>query len=381
MNRRVHPVQTPGRRLSGAGRRPRLAIFLGLFVGVVAGFGQTTLYWDANGSTPGSGNNGGQWSTAGGARNRKWTTNSAGTSGTSSWTSGANAIFSAGTDSTGSFTVTVSGTQNVASITVQEGNPTLSSGTLNFNSTSPFIDVASGSTLDVASKISGSAGLTKSGAGTLLLNSALNNWTGGLAINAGLVELSTSNVITDTNAVSIGSGATLQIDSGISETLSSISGSGTVSKVGAGTLTFASTFDFSGGSLTLSGGTLALASGSSSIGTLHITGDTVIDFGNSAASTLTVTSLLIDAGVNLTIANWVDATDYFFAQGWSGATPDARNIAPMNQVTFTGFSSSTTAWLNFDSQITPVPEPATYGAVFAALMLGWVAWRRRESLG
>ncbi len=366
-------------------RRPLKGLGLGWKLLSVLLFAATlspaqTLYWDANGATAGAGNTGGTWSSGGGAANRRWTTNSAGTSSTQSWTSGANAIFSAGTDSTGSFTVTVSGTQNVGSITVQEGNPTVNSGVLNFNSASPYIDVASGSTLTVGSRISGTAGLDKNGDGTLVLRAATNNWTGGLNINAGIVELAVSNVVPNTDLVTVATGAALQINSGISETLAGLAGSGDVNKLGTGTLTFNSSFNFTG-SLTLGGGTVSIAGITANVGTLHITGNTILDFGSSSASILTASTLIIDAGVTLTINNWTDATDYFYAQSWTGATPDARGTTPMNQVTFSGFSSSTTGWLNFDNQITPVPEPSTYGAIFAALMLGWVAWRRRESLG
>ncbi len=338
-----------------------------------------TLYWDANGTTAGAGNTGGTWSSATGAANRRWNSSSAGTSITQRWTSGADAVFSAGTDSTGSFTITVSGTQNVGSITVEEGNPTINSGVINFNSASPSINVASGSTLTVGSRITGATGLSKDGDGTLVLRAATNSWTGGFNINAGIVELAVSNVVPNSDAITIASGATLQIDSGISETLGTLSGSGSVTKLGTGTLTFNSSFNFSG-DLTLGGGTVSIAGITANLGTLHITGNTVLDFGSSAASILTASTLIIDAGVTLTINNWTNATDYFYAQSWTGASYNTRGTTPMNQVTFSGFSSSTTGWLSFDNQITPVPEPTTYGAVFSALMLAWFAWRRRTSL-
>lgn len=107
-----------------------------------------TLYWDTNGKTAGAGGTtpAGTWTTSNSDKN--WNSTAAGTTtNPQAWTSGADAVFSAGTDATGAYSVTVSGTQNVSSITVQEGSPTLASGTINFNDASPDILVAAGSTL------------------------------------------------------------------------------------------------------------------------------------------------------------------------------------------------------------------------------------------
>jgi autotransporter-associated beta strand protein len=629
---------------------------------------QTTLYWDTNGNTAGAGTSNGTWTTNNGASNRRWSTSSAGTANTQSWTSGAYAVFSAGTDNTGSFTVTVSGTQNVGGITVEEGNPTITSGILNFNSSSPYVNVASGSTITFNSRLSGSSGLAKNGAGTMILNSTSNNWTGAFTINAGTVQLNTSNVIPDASAVTVASGATLLLDWGVSETLGSLAGAGTVNfrtgtltvgdssnttfsgvlqdsygtlvKQGSGTLTLSGNNTYSGlttinagtlvaasdtalggstwgntiasgatlglqgginltegqfnvtgtgaggsgairnlsgsntlnaaldlggnttitsdagtltttgqinlgsntltvtgagttalngqitntGALTMAGsGTLSLGgtsansfggalninsgtvllnktagtnavagsainigdgvgaassavlrlgasnqiadytglitiasdglldlngfsegvdriggtgridlgtsgaltvgvnSGSSTFGgsllgtgsftktgsgtldittdltfngtftlaagtlrlsditlsldTLNVTGNSIIDFGGVNAA-LYVTNLNISSGVTLTIQNWTNAADFFVAQNWSGAAFNVTGTSPMNQVVFTGFTANDTKWQAYDSQITPVPEPRTYGALLLLTGLGLVWWRR-----
>lgn len=649
----------------------RLAAVLALLVWSIAGVslsGQTTLYWDNNGNTAGAGTSDGTWSTNNGAGNRNWTTNSAGTSSTQSWNSGSFAIFSAGTDNTGSFTVTVSGTQNVAGITVQEGNPTISSGVLNFNNAGAFVDVASGSTITFNSQLSGNNGLEKNGAGTMVLTNTSNNWTGAFTLNAGTVQLNTGNVVPDASAVTVAAGATLLLDWGVSETLASLAGAGTVNfrtgtltvgdannttfsgvlqdsygtlvKQGSGSLTLSGNNTYSGittinagaivaasdtalgastygntiasgaalqlqnnitltegqfnvtgtgvggtgairnlsgsntlsaaldlggnttvaadagtltttgqinlgsntltvtgagttalngqitnsGAVTMAGtGTLALggtaansfggalnvnsgtvllnktagtnavagsainvgdgagAAGSAvlrlgasnqiadyagtltvssdglfdlnnftesvnsiggtgrielgtsgnltvgvnsgnstfggdlsgtgtftkagsglldltsddtfngtfnlaagtlrlsdivlTLGTLNITGNSTIDFAGADAALL-VTTLTISAGVTLTITNWTNATDYFFAQNWSGAVFDTRGSSPMNQVAFTGYSTSNTQWQSYDHQVTPVPEPSTYGALLLGALAGLFAWRR-----
>jgi len=124
------------------------------------------------------------------------------------------------------------------------------------------------------------------------------------------------------------------------------------------------------------------------VGTLNITGNSTIDFAG-AASSLSVTSLNISAGVVLTILNWQNATDYFFAQNWAGATLDTRGVLPMNQIVFdtdgappTTYVGGDTKWQGYDHQVTPVPEPSTYGALLlgAALAgLGLRRWRRNRT--
>ncbi len=246
------------------------------------------------------------------------------------------------------------------------------------------------------------AGVNAVGTGALTVGNSL-----GAASSANLVLLA-SNQIADTVAVTVNADGRLAlgtftesiasiagtglIDLGTSGYLTvgannssstfggAITGAGTLEKAGTGTLTFNSTISFTG-SLTLSGGTLALNAVSLTVGTLHITGNTVLDFGNSTASTLNATTFLVDAGVTLSIINWINATDYFYAQNWTGATPDATGAIPMNQITFSGFSNSSTKWLSYDHQVTPVPEPAAYGACFAGLALAWALARRRGRAG
>ena len=72
----------------------------------------------------------------------------------------------------------------------------------------------------------------------------------------------------------------------------------------------------------------------------------------------------------MSIINWANAADYFYAANWSGATTDTRGAAPMNQITFGGFGADQTQWKSFDSQITPVPEPSFYGLCLMAGTLG-----------
>ncbi|MFZ5495867.1 MAG: autotransporter-associated beta strand repeat-containing protein [Verrucomicrobiota bacterium] len=244
----------------------------------------------------------------------------------------------------------------------------------------------------------GAGSLTKQGAGTLTLSGSNTN-TGATNIDAGTLLLGASNVLSDSTALTIASGATFDV-SGQTETIASIAGGGTVdlgvgiliaagnasttfsgtlagtgsfTKQGSGILTLDNSFDF-GGTFNLAGGTLRLSDISLSLGTLNITGNSIIDF--AGVSTLDVANFSISGGVTLTIQNWADASDYFFARNWTGAASEVRGAAPMNQVTFTGFTADDTKWQSYDKQVTPVPEPSAYGALLLGLLAGVGAWRR-----
>ena len=60
------------------------------------------------------------------------------------------------------------------------------------------------------------------------------------------------------------------------------------------------------------------------IGRLSVTGNSVLDFGASTASTLNSTSLSLNGGVTLSVNNWTNLTDYFYAQNFVVATPNTR---------------------------------------------------------
>ncbi len=147
-----------------------------------------------------------------------------------------------------------------------------------------------------------------------------------------------------------------------------LTGNGALVKRDSGTLEFDSTAQVS--SLTASGGTIQLDTASvTSNGAITITGNTVIDFLGTAASTLNFSTLSIAAGVTLTLANWTDAVDAFFVTHQPSA-------GTLSQIVFSGYQPGA-AWVN--GQIRPVPEPATYGAILGVLALGaFVTMRLRE---
>jgi hypothetical protein len=112
----------------------------------------------------------------------------------------------------------------------------------------------------------------------------------------------------------------------------------------------------------------------------------VIEFGSGAslASALTATTLKMDAGSMLTIKNWNDEMEFIYATNFEDgantlATFGATGGTPENQIVFNGFSANNTKWESLNHEITPVPEPSTYGAIFTAAALGLFFWFRLKA--
>ena len=308
------------------GRRAAALCLLVISLLPITSAGQT-LYWDANtAATTGAGATPtGDWRASGGSgTSNRWNTSSTGLGGTiSKWGTATDAVFSAGTDATNAYTVTVVGTINVSSIVIEEGTPTFNSSTITFNDASPDFTVGTGLTTTVNSGIAGTNGLNKLGAGTLIFGTSDKAYTGTTTVSAGILQLN-----------------------------------------------FNQTF----GTVNLAGGELVLNSASTTITTLNLTANSTIDF--ATAATLNVTTLNLN-GFTLTVQNWANASDFFFATNWTGAVQDVEGVAPMNQVVFDGAPvSNNTVWKSFDDQISSVPEPSTYGAMLLGALTGFFVWRR-----
>lgn len=117
-------------------------------------------------------------------------------------------------------------------------------------------NIGSGRTLTVGGVTSGSGGIVKVGAGTLLFN-ANNTYTGNTSINAGTLQIGNAASLgggTYAGSIFIGAGATLRVSRQGAQTLSGvISGDGGLIKEGGGTL-------FLGNSNTYTGQTTILPS-------------------------------------------------------------------------------------------------------------------------
>ena len=298
---------------------------------------------------------------------------------------------------TGNLTKTDLGVLQLSGTTANTytGTTTITDGTLALNKTAGVQALGSGNvTVGDGAGAAGSASLK------LLASNQISNITSVAIASDGKFDLNgnvqTLATFTGTGILDTGA-ATGKLTAGgtnASWTFSgSLAGSGSIDKVGTGTLTFDQNINFSAGTLNLVGGTLALAGINFNVGTIHITGNTTIDFGNSSATVLTAANVIVDAGVSLTITHWVNNVDYFYAtnnfsntSGGTNATFDQRGSGPTytpeNQITFTSpisYSNSATTWQSYDHQITPAPEPSTYGAIFLGACVGLIFWRRRRA--
>ena len=315
-------------------------------------------------------------------------------------------------------TLTLSGSGGIAvnGTLINSGNRTItnnSSGGATFNNinlsnntTNRTLTIGGSGDTTVTGAISNGtssrSNLTKTGSGTLTLSGA-STYTGTTAVNAGTLQLGANNVLSNSTAVTVASGANFNLNNysdtvgslagagvitlgtgtlavGASNTSTTFSGSfaagdtGTFTKTGSGTLTFGSAMDLSLGTLVLSGGTLNLGGLNSTFGALSVTGNSILDFGTSGSSMLNIlNSLTVSSGVTLTIANWTDAVDYFYSLNNPGGTN-------LGRIVFSGYTAGATNWQSFDNQITPVPEPSTYGVLFVGSMLalaGYRFWREK----
>ena len=156
--------------------------------------------------------------------------------------------------------------------------------------------------------IDGEGSLSKSGAGTLVLT-GVNSYTGGTAVTAGTLQGNTASLQGDitNNAVVVFDQATAGAYAG------AMSGSGSVTKQGAGTLTLTDANSYSGGT-TVSEGKLSVGN-NSSLGTGSLT------MGNNTTLSAGVDGLTVGNAVTLDGGATVDtATNAFMLSGAIGGT-------------------------------------------------------------
>ncbi|MEI6239404.1 MAG: autotransporter-associated beta strand repeat-containing protein [Planctomycetia bacterium] len=235
----------------------------------VAGGISNDLYWNGPGWTstaPGSGGTG-TWADGSGSWDSTKTANFAGTAGT----------------------VTAGAVTAARGLTFSTTGYTLSGGTITLSG-SPSNQITTGTdntvTATINSVLAGSGGLTKAGAGTLVLG-GVNTFTGNLALNAGTVQVASDSAFGDaandislagtlktTAAISLGAGrdvtggGTLDIAPGTTLTINGNANLGTTALANSGTL------DLQGGTRAVGNLTFSTAATVTGIGGLSVAGIT-----------------------------------------------------------------------------------------------------------
>ncbi|MBK1881823.1 hypothetical protein JIN85_05320 [Luteolibacter pohnpeiensis] len=189
-------------------------------------------YWDTNGSEFGAGSStSGVWNQT----NPNWTDSADGTEETVAWPeSGHSAVFSAGNDATSASTISVTGEQTAEGILVEEGDVTLSGGSLQLM-TPAVIRAEESASLDIESELTGSSGLLLEGDGDIRI-SGTHPIAGPLGITAPSLSFANGTSFPTLTSISMGSGTSLTAEDvmlGLTDTLSldgaNFYGSGTTS--------------------------------------------------------------------------------------------------------------------------------------------------------
>jgi len=242
-------------------------------VSLIVRVGPNIQYWDGANTAPGSVANGrggdGVWNLG----NTNWT-NQAGTI-NAAWASGSAVFAGQGGN------VSVQGAINVAGLTFMSDGYVISTGaggSLTFTGGPTPVQVDPGLTATIQSAIGGAGGLAKTGSGTLAL-SGTNTYTGGTSVTAGVLKASSeANLGNATGALTLDGGTfrfgagftmnrlvTLGPGNGVFDTngqsatvAGAVSGAGSLTKTGAGTLILSGVNSYAGGTL-VNAGTLQAA--------------------------------------------------------------------------------------------------------------------------
>lgn len=168
--------------------------------------------------------------------------------------------------------------------------------------------------------------VAKTGSGTWVLSGA-NTFTGGLSVSEGILRLGANNVLANTLAVTLG------------------------------------------------GGTLDLDGRSDTVGTLALAASSTIDFGASAAAIVFAASNgLAWSDATLTIANYTTGMDSLRF----GANASALTATQLGRFRFADYGN-VSGRIDAFGFVTPIPEPAAWGALLGAAALGLTCWNRRRA--
>lgn len=149
-------------------------------------------------------------------------------------------------------------------------------------------------TATIASQLTGAGGLTKDDYGTLVLTGA-NNYTGGTVVSAGVLQGNTTSLQGD-----IVNNANVTFDQSTGGTFGgTMSGSGSLRKIGMGDLALSSANTYSGGTSIDGGSVSANVSGALGTGPVNVNASGYLAFnGNAGAGDLRFTTAAASPGIN-----------------------------------------------------------------------------------
>jgi autotransporter-associated beta strand protein len=311
----------------------------------------------------------------------------------------------------------VTGTNTLTGAMTVSGNSTIQadSGTLTASGAiglgANTLNVAGAGNTTLSGLITGTSAsaLKMNGTGTLTVSKSNTGFLGTVTVTSGTLQTGIANAFTSSTAITVntgaimnlnnlsqnigslqdagtlafGTGATLTLSSGSSMLNGLLTGSGTLVLGTGSTLTLGANFSDTNLNITLAGGTLDLIGKTDTFGNLSVTSTSIIDFGGAAGSVLSVNKVTASAGVTLNVNNWSNYVDFFY----SVTSPGSQGTAPIDQINFDGLGGALTHWNAYTDgpgpghQITPAPEPATFGAVLVGLTLAAIGVYRRRRVG
>ena len=272
------------------------------------------------------------------------------------------------------------------------------------------LNVGGGSNTSISGAITGTSAssITKDGAGTLTLGGNNSSFLGTVVVSNGTLIAGAATCFNSGNAITVNTGATLNLNDqtlttgpitstgtiafgpGTTDTLTltgtstlggNFTGAGTIIIGPGASVTLGTNFNNPNINFVLNGGTLNLGSGTTqTFGSLTVTGssNSVIDFGSTGATTAQFSSVNVTGSGLLNVQNWTNAVDYFLDSTSTGA----QGTLPNTQIVFASFTGADTKYLPYgtgNGQLTPVPEPSTYGALLLGGACGLVLWVRRRN--
>jgi autotransporter-associated beta strand protein len=274
----------------------------------------------------------------------------------------------------GSHSLSIAGTGPTTGITINSGaGLTTINSNLALSGSSQTMAVNNAAGLLINGVVSGTIGLTKTGAGTVTL-AGTNTYTGATTINAGTLNAKAAGALGGTSNIVINGSGTLLLSASASPTTDRINNSSTMTLNG-GTFNTAglSEHNLSGATVTPGIGALTLSSNS----VIDLAGGaSILAFANSSTQTWTGTLSIYNWSGTPVIGNGTD--QIYFGTDATGLTS-----TQLGQIVF--YSDSGTTLLGtagyasgMDGEIVAVSEPSTWFA--AALAFGCLGFTQRRRM-